>query len=639
MALSTTKRKLPSGLLALKQIVEGTSTNTGRDFFDSLVMNLAQTLDVQGAWVTEYLRDVEKLRSYSFWFDGKHQDEYEYFIENTPCEPVITNKSLSHVPERIIELYPKDPDLKPLGAVSYLGIPLKDESGKVLGHLALLDNKPMEEIPEAFAIFKIFAARAEAEIRRFQSEKRLIENEAKLKRLVNGTMDSMIEMNEGLCITQSNDSALKAFEMKNDILIGKDLKEFLHPGSLKKVVQGIVHLDPNKKYINSTWVQGHLQFITKSNRSFPAEATLSSYYANQEKYYALFFRNVEDRVKAQEEFKMLNVEAAMLREKVNSQEVDDIIGTSPKIISSLELVKQVAPTDSTVLIRGETGTGKELIAQAIHKKSTRRGKPLVTLNCAALPSELVESELFGHKKGAFTGAMNDREGRFSLANNGTLFFDEIGELPLSLQAKLLRVLQEGEFEPVGSSRTVKVDVRLIAATHRDLEKDVQTGKFREDLFYRLNVFPISIPPLRERDSDVILLAEAFINKYCKRAGETQCELDEFNRQCLLAYSWPGNVRELQNIIERALIIKKGNQLNLPSLLSIETPAASISVENEERVLSESEIRAIEKNNIIKALNKTSWKIYGKDGAAELLQIPGTTLSSRIGKLGIKNYSL
>ena len=344
-------------------------------------------------------------------------------------------------------------------------------------------------------------------------------------------------------------------------------------------------------------------------------------------------------MKAQEEFKMLNVEAAMLREKVNSQEVDDIIGTSPKIISSLELVKQVAPTDSTVLIRGETGTGKELIAQAIHKKSTRRGKPLVTLNCAALPSELVESELFGHKKGAFTGAMNDREGRFSLANNGTLFFDEIGELPLSLQAKLLRVLQEGEFEPVGSSRTVKVDVRLIAATHRDLEKDVQTGKFREDLFYRLNVFPISIPPLRERDSDVILLAEAFINKYCKRAGETQCELDEFNRQCLLAYSWPGNVRELQNIIERALIIKKGNQLNLPSLLSIETPAASISVENEERVLSESEIRAIEKNNIIKALNKTSWKIYGKDGAAELLQIPGTTLSSRIGKLGIKNYSL
>jgi transcriptional regulator with GAF, ATPase, and Fis domain len=301
---------------------------------------------------------------------------------------------------------------------------------------------------------------------------------------------------------------------------------------------------------------------------------------------------------------------------------------------ALQAVEQVAASDTTVLIRGETGTGKELFAQAIHKRSKRQNKTLITLNCAALPAELVESELFGHVKGAFTGAVVAREGRFLLADGGTIFLDEIGELPLPLQAKLLRVIQEGEFEPVGSSKTQRVNVRIIAATHRDLEQEIEQGKFRQDLFYRLNVFPIDVPPLRERGDDVILLAEAFLKKFAKRSALPVFQLDEAGKQKLLSYHWPGNVRELQNIIERCIITSQSGKLNLFSLLSsIPRPTAGFSA-GDDRIYTEQEMTEMEKNNIIKALELTNWKVSGEDGAAALLQIPPTTLNSRITKLGI-----
>jgi transcriptional regulator with GAF, ATPase, and Fis domain len=343
---------------------------------------------------------------------------------------------------------------------------------------------------------------------------------------------------------------------------------------------------------------------------------------------------VEDRVKDRQELNKLNVETAMLREKVSAQNFDDIIGSSQSMLHAIQLVNQVAPMDSTVLLRGETGTGKELFARAIHKASKRKDRPMVTLNCAALPSELVESELFGHVKGAFTGATTTREGRFLLADKGTIFLDEIGELPLSLQSKLLHVLQEGEFEQVGSSKTHKVDVRVIAATNRNLEKEVEKGIFREDLFYRLNVFPISVPPLREREEDILVLAEAFKEKYSKRSGLSMNPLDEIDRQRLLAYHWPGNVRELQNIIERGIITHVEGKFNLTTLISMEVEAP-IDNPKPNRILTEPEMLELEKTNIIKALNATNWKISGDNGAAQLLQVPSTTLSSRIGKLGIR----
>ena len=313
---TTRPRKMSSGLLALKQIVEGTSTYTDLEFFESLVKNLAQVLDVHGVWVTEYLQEDEKLRSLAFWLDNQMQDEYLYDIANTPCESVICNDALFHVPERAIELFPDVPDLEPLNAVSYMGLALKDDNNKVLGHLALLDDKPMEEIPEALAIFKIFAARAEAELKRFQSQKKLKENEAKLNRLVNGTMDALIELNGDLMVTQCNQAALRAFELDSDAIIGTEIKKFFHPSGLRKVTQSIEHLDPKKDIVNSTWIQGYLECLTANGNTFHAEATLSSYNTEGQSYYALFFRNVEDRLQSEQEFKMLKVEAALLREKI-----------------------------------------------------------------------------------------------------------------------------------------------------------------------------------------------------------------------------------------------------------------------------------------------------------------------------------
>jgi transcriptional regulator with GAF, ATPase, and Fis domain len=299
----------------------------------------------------------------------------------------------------------------------------------------------------------------------------------------------------------------------------------------------------------------------------------------------------------------------------------------------------VAPTDATVLVLGETGTGKELIARAIHAASRRRHKPLIKVNCAAIPAALIESEFFGHEQGAFTGATKKREGRFALAHGGTIFLDEVGELPLDLQSKLLRVLQEGEFEPVGSSQTRKVEARVIAATNRDLEKFAGEGKFREDLYYRLNVFPIRLPPLRERREDIGNLAAAFARKFAQRMGRTLEPLSEDCLRRLQAYHWPGNVRELQNIIERAVITSRNGRLNLDRALpdSVNTTAVALGSREDtnRRVRTAKELEELEHDNILAALETCGWKVAGENGAAKLLGMKPTTLSSRMKALGIE----
>jgi transcriptional regulator with GAF, ATPase, and Fis domain len=302
-------------------------------------------------------------------------------------------------------------------------------------------------------------------------------------------------------------------------------------------------------------------------------------------------------------------------------------------------ISEVAGTDASVLILGETGTGKELIARAIHRNSRRGEKPLIKVNCAAIPGSLIESELFGHEQGAFTGATKKREGRFALADGGTIFLDEIGELPVELQVKLLRVLQEGEFEPVGSSRTQKVDARVIAATNRDLKQATQEGKFREDLYYRLNVFPIELPPLRERGDDIGLLAENFARRFANRMGRAIESLSEDCIRRLKSYGWPGNVRELQNVIERAVITSRDGRLNLDRALPESGKvAASETVSPEDtvrRVRTAKELEALERTNLIAALETTGWRVAGENGAAQLLGMKPTTLSSRMKALGIE----
>ena len=307
---------------------------------------------------------------------------------------------------------------------------------------------------------------------------------------------------------------------------------------------------------------------------------------------------------------------------------EEIVGRSPALQQVLQKVMIVAPTDSTVLLHGETGTGKELIARAIHNLSSRRERPYVRMNCAAIPSGLLESELFGHEKGAFTGALMQRKGRFELADGGSLFLDEIGDISLELQPKLLRAIQEQEFERLGSSRTIQVNVRLIAATHRDLRAMIREEEFREDLFYRFNVFPIEIPPLRERREDIPLLVSYFVSKVCGRMGKQITSIPRRAMEMLTNSPWKGNIRELANFIERAVILSRGPELEVP--LS-ELPASS---ETSVAVGSPSTFRQAESSVIIDALRAASGRIAGRGGAAERLGLKRTTLQNKIRRLGI-----
>jgi formate hydrogenlyase transcriptional activator len=326
----------------------------------------------------------------------------------------------------------------------------------------------------------------------------------------------------------------------------------------------------------------------------------------------------------------LEEENRYLQEEIKSlHNFEEIVGQSPAIKRVFKAIETVAPAGTTVLVLGETGTGKELVARALHNLSSRRGKALVKVNCAALPAGLIESELFGHEKGAFTGAIARKIGRFELAHGGTLFLDEIGDLPLELQPKLLRVVQEGEFERVGASHTTTVDVRVIAATNRDLETAVREGRFRSDLYYRLNVFPIRLPPLRERKEDIPLLVRYLALRYGTRLGKRIPEMSKETMEGLRAYTWPGNVRELENVIERAMLLSEGAELDLRGSL----PTTGGRLGGREpgiRTLDD-----IQREYILTALERTAWRVSGERGAAELLGMKPTTLEARMKKLGIK----
>jgi formate hydrogenlyase transcriptional activator len=323
----------------------------------------------------------------------------------------------------------------------------------------------------------------------------------------------------------------------------------------------------------------------------------------------------------------LEEEKVYLQEEVRTEAAfGDIIGESPAVLGVLASVRHVAKTDSTVLVTGETGTGKELIVRAIHDLSQRKDKLLVKVNCAALPAGVIESELFGHEKGAFTGALMRKAGRFELANRGTLFLDEVGDLPLELQAKLLRVLQDGEFERVGGTQTLKVDVRLIAATNRDLERAVSEERFRADLYYRLNVFPIVIPPLRERKQDIPRLARHFAMLYASKMGKRVGEMSADALERLAAYDWPGNVRGLQNIIERTVILSPRGRFELGAVVA--APAGGSS-KPQARSLED-----LERQHIAAVLEETGWRVSGERGAAKILGLKRTTLEARMRKLGI-----
>ncbi len=356
------------------------------------------------------------------------------------------------------------------------------------------------------------------------------------------------------------------------------------------------------------------------------------------------FRDITERKQAEQKLKNAHSEIEQLKNRLHEENIylqeqinlthkfKDILGQSQSLKSVLGQLEKVAPTDTTVLILGETGTGKELFARALHNLSPRNNRPLVKVNCAALPANLIESELFGHEKGSFTGATARRIGRFELAHEGTIFLDEIAELPLELQAKLLRVLQEGEIERLGDSKTININVRIIAATHRDLKQMVSDKTFREDLYYRLSVFPLTIPTLRERKPDISLLVQWFINKFAQKMGKQINHIPQSVMDKLLNYNWPGNVRELENVIERAVILSPNQTLQISELHNSENN----SIDNGKALKS---LADMEKNHIINVLESTGWQISGEQGAASILEMHPNTLRSRMSKLGIRRASV
>jgi PAS domain S-box-containing protein len=455
---------------------------------------------------------------------------------------------------------------------------------------------------------------------------RLKESEQRLSRIVESAMDAILSLDQAGCIRLFNRAAERAFHCKADEAVGQSFNRFFSEATQKTVTE-YLHLGAGDGPTQQAmWVpEGH-SAVRADGEIFSIEATLSHAEANGQAIYTLILRDVQERKKAEAEYQKLQGLNLYLEEELRAEhEANEFVGSSQSLRDVMKSVQQVAGTEATVLITGETGTGKELIARAIHRFSARKDKVLVKLNCAAIPAGLVESELFGHERGAFTGALTRKIGRFELAHAGTLFLDELGELSLDLQSKLLRVLQEGEFERLGSSHTTTVDVRIIAATNRDLPKCVAEGEFRADLFYRLNVFPITIPPLRERKGDLLLLVEHFVRRYASKYAKRIDTVPERMVTVLQDYDWPGNVRELQHVIERAVILTQGHQL------AFDEGFLQTKAKHSSQVIT---LEDVERNHIRKVLEETGWRVSGKSGAAEMLGLKPTTLESRMKKLGI-----
>lgn len=658
----------------LHHISEGTVQHVGEEFFRELARHLAEALRVRYCFITECTDDSQtRLRALAFWGGDGFAENIEYPVRGTPCEKVIEGNICSY-PDRLQLLFPEDKDLVTLGAESYAGVPLPNAAGRVLGHLVVMDIQQREFGPNDLRILRIFASRAGIELERSRADAALKESERRLCVL--------LDINNAVVTKLSRDELFAAIAEVLSGVVGFDRLALSLYDPAAKVLRIVTYAGPYQRndytpfgrelaLDDSPVGQAFLQQKPVVRPDLERERRTSS----EQRAYGHGFRSIcalplvvrgqsigaltlgsltplqyseadgelllglagqiaiaIENMQLHEETNALKArfeaEAVYLQEEIKTEHnFEEIIGQSAPVRALLRQIEQVAPTDSTVLIRGETGTGKELLARAVHDRSKRKDRPLVKVNCGSIPSGLVESELFGHEKGAFTGALQQRIGRFELANGGTIFLDEVTELPLDTQVKLLRVLQEGEFERVGSSKTIKIDARVIAATNRDLNEIVSDGRFRADLFYRLNVFPLEVPALRERKADIPLLVNFFLSKFGKKLGKDVRGVDQHSMESLVNYIWPGNIRELQNVIERSVVVANGPVVRVDDSLVLKSDtvggAGIETLENAER------------NHILRALKETNWVVHGKKGAAELLGINPSTLRSRMEKLGIK----
>jgi PAS domain S-box-containing protein len=634
-------------LTALRAIVDAASHGSGEKYFQALVRTLARVVGTRWAFIAQFSppETRAKARTVAFWDRDRIAENLEWTLAGTPCEDVV-HGNLCHHPSGVRRKFPEDRLLVEWGVESYLGVPLRDSAGKVLGHLAVFDDRPLPEEPRKLLTFHIFAKHAAAELTRLHLERQLRESEERLRDLYEEAPLAYVQEDLESRFIRANRAAQRILGIKpEDVpgLVGLSLVPD------RPDAQRAAH-EQFSLQVHGMETRGVVVELRRKDDGKPIWIEIWARPEPGGKYTRTMFLDVTDRVLMEREQARLAAENIYLQEEIKSvHNFGEIIGQSPVLLDVLEKVNRVAKTDATVLVTGETGTGKELIARAIHSASHRHDKPLIKVNCAALPGGLIESELFGHEKGAFSGAISRRAGRFELANGGTIFLDEIGEVPTDVQVKLLRVLQEREFERVGGTDPIKVDVRVIAATNRDPVKLIREGKFREDLFYRLNVFPISVPPLRERSGDVPQLVRFLVARFAARVGVRIESVEKATMDRLTRYRWPGNVRELENILERAVILSNGPSLEIdPELFT--SVLADLRPDSEPPTAQPSEgqgpapdaakawppesLESNTRNHILTALERSNWVIDGPHGAAKALALHPNTLRSRMKKLGI-----
>jgi PAS domain S-box-containing protein len=634
---------------ALQALVEGSAGGTGQGFFRCLVRHLAEAIDVPYAVVAEFTQAPPQVRTLAFWDRDRVGSNFEHDVTGTPWAE-LARGGVVHYPTGVSRLFPRASLLVERGIDSCIAMPLCDHEGTILGHLAVFDERPLPADQRRGIIFRIFAARAAIERERMRAEQRLRESETRYRDLFENAPNPYLIVGTDGRIEAANRRVTELFGYPLEELVGAPIHSFLPdtPAGRSR------SLEVSRRHLAGESVAGwEMEMRRKDGRPLWIKMWMESHRGPEGAIQPArsFFFDITDRVLADQERARLQEQNRYLQEEIKADHnFEQIIGRSTALQELLALVAQVAPTDASVLITGETGTGKELIARAIHSASKRKDRPLIKVNCAALPAGLVESELFGHEKGAFSGAIARRLGRFELAEGGTIFLDEVGELAADAQAKLLRVLQERELDRVGGAAPIRVDVRVIAATNRNLLQEVQDRTFREDLFYRLNVFPLHVPPLRERRDDIPLLVHFLVNQFALRIGKHLDSVGGATMQRLLDYPWPGNVRELENVLERAVILATGRTLEIgPGLLPSASPAPGArrlpapesapapslpAVPQSTADQQQLSLEAVERNHILTVLRRTSWVITGPRGASSLLGLPPSTLRNRMKKLGI-----
>lgn len=610
----------------LQAIVEGTAQATGEEFFHALVGNLSLATGVANAFIAEFAESKSRVRTLALWMNGEFVENREWDLAGTPCEDVVQGR-LCHHPVGVWKRFPKEQ-----GVESYLGVPLMNNDGEVLGHLAIFDEREMPPAPGLLYTFKIFAARASAELSRLRTAEQLRLSEQRFRDLFDEAPIAYVHEDLESRFISANRAAMKILGITPEQVPGTVGLSFIPdtPDAQRRVREAFASVG------RGTDTSGVVLELRRRDNGKPVWIQWWSKPDPGGQYTRTMFIDITERVLMEQEQARLRAQNQYLQEEIKAvHNFEEIVGRSAPMQAVLNHVRRVAATDASVLIQGESGTGKELIARAIHSASKRRDKPLIKINCAALPAGLVESELFGHEKGAFTGAIAKRTGRFELADGGTIFLDEIGEIPLETQVKLLRVLQEREFERVGGHAPIKVDVRVIAATNRNLLQAVAEKTFRDDLYYRLNVFPVFTPPLRERTEDIPLLVSYLINKFSRRLDKRVEGIGEASLRRLHAYHWPGNIRELENVVERAIILCDDPILEIDSgLLPGSAPAAGIPLSMPE----DGRLEAVEKQHIEAVLEQTGWIVEGEKGAARILGLNPSTLRYRMKKLNIARES-